>query len=70
MRLRCADTGFMALDLPKGRHTIELRYLTPGLAEGFALTGIAVLATAALAATLRWRARRANAQTNGRTGTK
>ena len=67
-KLRCADTGFMALDLPKGRHTVELHYLTPGLVEGFALTGVAILATAILATTLCWRARKASAQANGRTG--
>lgn len=43
-----ADTAFMGLDLPAGHHDIELRYFTPGLAEGAALTGVGIVALAIL----------------------
>ncbi|MDO4539391.1 MAG: YfhO family protein, partial [Coriobacteriales bacterium] len=37
------DTGFMALNLTAGHHDIELRYQTPGLMLGFAVTGVGVV---------------------------
>ena len=52
VEVRRADTGFMAIDLTKGHHSVELRYATPGLAEGLAVSGVAILATAALAVAL------------------
>lgn len=45
-----ADTGFMALDLGSGRHTIQLRYRTPGLALGMGVTGIGIVALVTLSA--------------------
>lgn len=49
--LRAANTAFMALDLTAGHHHIELRYVTPGLAAGLAISGagLVVLAVVALA---------------------
>jgi uncharacterized membrane protein YfhO len=61
VEVRRADTGFMAIDLPKGHSSVELNYLTPGLAEGLCVTGAAAVATAVLAVVLR---RRARAQSN------
>ena len=52
-----ADTGFMALDLPAGHHDIELRYQTPGLLLGFAVTGVGLLGVAAIAVVLRFQNR-------------
>ena len=48
-----ADTAFMGIDLPAGTHDIELRYFTPGLPEGLAITGIGILALVALVFALR-----------------
>lgn len=48
-----ADTAFMALDLPEGHHDIELRYFTPGLKEGAAITGAGIVALVVLAFVLR-----------------
>lgn len=53
--LHPADTGFMALDVTAGHHTIELRYQTPGLAVGFAISGAGLIALVALALVLRHR---------------
>ena len=57
-----ADTAFMGLDLPAGSHDIELRYFTPGLALGGAVTAGAVIVLVALAIVLRWRAKREKEQ--------
>ncbi|MBR3224022.1 MAG: YfhO family protein [Atopobiaceae bacterium] len=51
--LLCGDTGFMALDLAAGHHDIELRYQTPGIVTGFAVTGAGLIALAVLALVLR-----------------
>lgn len=51
--LLCADSAFMALDLEAGHHSIELRYATPGLAVGFALSGAGVVALVLLALRIR-----------------
>ncbi len=48
-----ADTAFMGLDLSAGTHEIELRYVTPGLMLGLAITGIGVLVLVALVVILR-----------------
>ena len=53
--LLSGDTGFMALDLSAGHHDIELRYQTPGLMAGFAVTGAGLVALAVLAVVLRRR---------------
>ncbi|MDO4797817.1 MAG: YfhO family protein [Coriobacteriales bacterium] len=52
-----ANTGFMALDLPAGHHSIEMRYRTPGLIAGLAVTGVGIVALVALAVVLRSRTR-------------
>lgn len=52
-----ADRAFMGLNLSAGHHDIELRYFTPGLAEGFAVTGAAVVVLVALVLVLRKRDR-------------
>ncbi len=51
--LLSADTAFMGLDLAAGHHDIELRYFTPGLAEGFALTGVGIVALIVLVLVMR-----------------
>ncbi len=48
-----ADTAFMALDLAAGHHDIEMRYQTPGLLAGFAVTAAGVVVLVALALILR-----------------
>ena len=50
-----ADTAFIGIDLPAGNHDIELRYFTPGLAEGFGITGVGVIALVVLVLVLRRR---------------
>ncbi len=54
--LLSGDTGFMALDLTAGHHDIELRYRTPDLMAGCAVTGAGLVALAVLALVLRRRA--------------
>lgn len=44
-----ADTAFLALELAPGRHTIALRYETPGLKIGMALSAAGLLAFAGVA---------------------
>ena len=53
--LLSGDTGFMALDLTAGHHDIELRYQTPGLVAGFAVSGAGLVAVVVLAIVLRRR---------------
>ena len=53
--LKRANTAFMALELDAGAHEVELRYMTPGLLEGFALSGVGLAALAALACSYRLR---------------
>lgn len=50
-----ADTAFMAVEVPAGEHTVELRYRMPGLAAGLVLTGMGILALAGLAVSCRRR---------------
>lgn len=57
--LLCVDTAFMGIDLAPGRHTLELRYETPGLRGGCAITGLALLALAAYAYAYKRRTTRA-----------
>lgn len=38
-----ADTAFMAIDLPAGKHTIKLRYQSPGLKMGAILTMVGII---------------------------
>ena len=47
-----ADTGFMGIDLEPGHHDIELRYQTPGLLFGFAVTGCGCIILCILAVIL------------------
>lgn len=54
-RILVADSGFMALDLEAGHHSIELRYETPGLALGFAVSGCGLVTLAILYLVLRRR---------------
>lgn len=42
-----ADMGFMAVPVPAGEHSVVLRYRTPYLVEGAALTALGVAGTAA-----------------------
>jgi len=63
--LLTADTAFMGLDLTAGHHDIELRYFTPGLAEGFMLTGVGIVALVVLILVLRRRGSRGE-QANSR----
>ena len=63
--LLTADTAFMGLDLTAGHHDIELRYFTPGLAEGFMLTGVGIVALVVLILVLRRKGSR-GAQANSR----
>ena len=41
-----ADVGFLAIELSEGRHTVLLKYITPGLISGCicAAAGIIILA--------------------------
>lgn len=51
--LRPGDTGFMALDLAAGHHDIELRYMTPGLLPGLAVSCAGIACLTALGIMLR-----------------
>ena len=53
--LKRANTAFMALELGAGAHEVELRYMTPGLLEGFTLSGIGLAALVTLACFYRLR---------------
>lgn len=46
--LLAANHAFAAVPVAEGRHTVELEYRAPGLRQGVAITGGAVLVTAAL----------------------
>ncbi|MBR3316259.1 MAG: YfhO family protein [Atopobiaceae bacterium] len=48
-----ADTGFMALELAAGHHDVELRYQTPGLVAGFAVSAVGLVALVVLAFVMR-----------------
>ena len=43
-----ANTAFMAVELPAGEHTVELKYWTPGLTGGLVLTAIGLCGLACL----------------------
>ena len=43
-----ANTAFMALELTQGEHTVELRYMLPGLVPGAALSAVGLLCLAAV----------------------
>lgn len=50
-----ADSGFMGLELDAGHHDIELRYFTPGLALGGAVSAAGLIVLLVLALVLRLR---------------
>ena len=43
-----ANTAFMALEVPAGEHTVELRYWMPGLTAGLTLSGAGLVCLAGL----------------------
>lgn len=48
-KLYQANTAFMAVELPVGYHTVELRYWTPGLTAGIAMSAAGVVGLAVMA---------------------
>ena len=44
VKIRQANTAWMGLEIPKGTHTVELRYSPPGLTAGIILSIIGVIA--------------------------
>ena len=54
--LRCANTAFMAVDMPVGQHSFELRYETPYLKLGALFSCLGIIAFVTV--TVRWRRRR------------
>ena len=52
------NEAFLSLNLPAGRHDVEFRYMTPGLLQGWAMTGVGVVALLVLIVFLRRRGKR------------